>query len=692
MNFLKRFSLFEIFLVITIFSIHLYAAFSDAYNFPNAWFSRDDAYYYFKVAQNITEGHGISFDGINLTNGYHPLWLLVCIPVFYLARFDLILPLRVLLMVMGILNAATAVLIYRLVSTSLSRAVGILAACFWAFNFYIHTTVYEFGLETPLAAFTIVLLLWKLSRFEKQWRTTPLTTRQLVVIGIIAVLAMFSRLDLVFLAFIAGIWVIFRGRPIRFLLPLDITVIFFSMTFSVMTRTGLEAYNILYTASAIEAVFLSLIVKILFLYFFGLYQHPKTKSIQATIRQAFLALTASTIFVAGIYLLLVQIGIGKNFPRSAFVIDWGISIVLILSLRLIAYWFGRKNTQKIAEVSPAADLLIQWKKWLTEGAVYYGIVGGSLALYMLFNQLIFGTTSPVSGQIKRWWGSLPDTVYESPAHNLTSFLGIGYQDTFDAWQPLSKFLLWIAKNTYALYPGADTTDERYYLAMAILVALAVILTVITARTALVKITKMALIPLSTGCAIQIFSYTTSGYGGAKEWYWVSQMILVTLAGSLLIELIIRPLQKIKAVRLTFEFTAIMLGIFLAYGFGSYVTAVMRYNYFPADRPYIEVLPFLEQNTQPGDIIGMTGGGNVGYFIQGRTIVNMDGLINSNDYFHALQNQEASKYLSDHGVNIIFANAQLLSMPPYFGQFEMYLERYNVYGGKGLHYLWNVPKY
>ena len=49
MNFLKRFSLFEIVLIITITSIHLYAAFSDAYNFPNAWFTRDDAYYYFKV-------------------------------------------------------------------------------------------------------------------------------------------------------------------------------------------------------------------------------------------------------------------------------------------------------------------------------------------------------------------------------------------------------------------------------------------------------------------------------------------------------------------------------------------------------------------------------------------------------------------------------------------------------------------
>ncbi len=164
----KQLPIFEIALVTVILSIHLYAAFSDAYNFPNAWFTRDDAYYYFKVAQNITQGLGSTFDGINLTNGYHPLWMLICIPIFALARFDLILPLRILLMVMAIFNAATAVLIYRLVKNNLSHPVAIVTASFWAFNFHIHAIVYELGLETPLAAFAIVLFLYKLSQFEKR--------------------------------------------------------------------------------------------------------------------------------------------------------------------------------------------------------------------------------------------------------------------------------------------------------------------------------------------------------------------------------------------------------------------------------------------------------------------------------------------------------------------------------------------
>jgi hypothetical protein len=71
---------------------------------------------------------------------------------------------------------------------------------------------------------------------------------------------------------------------------------------------------------------------------------------------------------------------------------------------------------------------------------------------------------------------------------------------------------------------------------------------------------------------------------------------------------------------------------------------------------------------------------------------MDGLINSNDYFHALQNMEAPKFLRERGVQIIFASPQMLASPPYYDQFGPYLERYNVYGGKGLLYLLDEPKY
>jgi hypothetical protein len=50
------------------------------------------------------------------------------------------------------------------------------------------------------------------------------------------------------------------------------------------------------------------------------------------------------------------------------------------------------------------------------------------------------------------------------------------------------------------------------------------------------------------------------------------------------------------------------------------------------------------------------------------------------------------YLREHGMTVIFANPRLLAIPPYFGQFAPYLERYSSYGGKDLLYLLEEPKY
>ncbi|GLW92484.1 hypothetical protein [Actinokineospora globicatena] len=42
----------------------------------------DDAFYYFGVAGHIAAGDGSTFNGLDPTNGYHPLWLLILVPVF----------------------------------------------------------------------------------------------------------------------------------------------------------------------------------------------------------------------------------------------------------------------------------------------------------------------------------------------------------------------------------------------------------------------------------------------------------------------------------------------------------------------------------------------------------------------------------------------------------------------------------
>jgi hypothetical protein len=42
----------------------------------------DDAFYYFAIARHIAAGLGPTFDGLAPTNGFHPLWLLLLVPLF----------------------------------------------------------------------------------------------------------------------------------------------------------------------------------------------------------------------------------------------------------------------------------------------------------------------------------------------------------------------------------------------------------------------------------------------------------------------------------------------------------------------------------------------------------------------------------------------------------------------------------
>ena len=42
----------------------------------------DDAFYYLHIARNVAMGKGVSFDGLTPTNGFHPLYLGMFIPLF----------------------------------------------------------------------------------------------------------------------------------------------------------------------------------------------------------------------------------------------------------------------------------------------------------------------------------------------------------------------------------------------------------------------------------------------------------------------------------------------------------------------------------------------------------------------------------------------------------------------------------
>ncbi len=149
---------FEIVIILTVILPHLYAAYSPPASLMN-WYRTDDAYYYFIVARNAAEGHGFTFDLINRTNGFHPLWLFVNIPFFAFSDVDRILPLRIILMVLAALNAATGVVLYRLLKKYFLFGTAALISMVWVLLPAIHQVTAEDGLEAGLNAFALSALL-----------------------------------------------------------------------------------------------------------------------------------------------------------------------------------------------------------------------------------------------------------------------------------------------------------------------------------------------------------------------------------------------------------------------------------------------------------------------------------------------------------------------------------------------------
>ena len=73
----------------------------------------DDSFYYLEVARHVARGDGFTFDGLHPTNGFHPLWLLLLVPICRLFPGEF-LPLRAVILLQAVLLALAAVLLWRI--------------------------------------------------------------------------------------------------------------------------------------------------------------------------------------------------------------------------------------------------------------------------------------------------------------------------------------------------------------------------------------------------------------------------------------------------------------------------------------------------------------------------------------------------------------------------------------------------
>ena len=99
----------------------------------------DDAFYYFKIASHLAIDHRITYDGEQLSNGFHPLWLAVITPFYTVANNGVDFVYRVQWLMFGI-DLLTVVALFHLLQ---KLKTGLLVAFIGTLLFCIHSSFVE---------------------------------------------------------------------------------------------------------------------------------------------------------------------------------------------------------------------------------------------------------------------------------------------------------------------------------------------------------------------------------------------------------------------------------------------------------------------------------------------------------------------------------------------------------------------
>ena len=163
MNSHQRVILFIVIFSLTVQSIYIYRVIAENIFLP------DDAYYYFSLARNISEGNGPKVDTFNNTTGFQPLWGAICICAFALFHNDTLAILS-LLLVSLLAELVTIWLLYQWMSDlALPRMAITLMTCWWALSSQTMLNILN-GMETGLSILFVMAVYYSL-KFRNAWIT-----------------------------------------------------------------------------------------------------------------------------------------------------------------------------------------------------------------------------------------------------------------------------------------------------------------------------------------------------------------------------------------------------------------------------------------------------------------------------------------------------------------------------------------
>ena len=152
----------------------------------------DDFFYYLVLARNAAAGLGPTFDGLDITNGFHPLYLGMLIPLAKIPIQDTAFLIKAGLVILLFFHNATGLVIgYK--TWQISRgAYGWLAALMWLLNpWALIITLY--GVEVPIAVFLWAVIIYLLQTARQ--RDVPLDLGRAFMLGLLLGLTILARTD-----------------------------------------------------------------------------------------------------------------------------------------------------------------------------------------------------------------------------------------------------------------------------------------------------------------------------------------------------------------------------------------------------------------------------------------------------------------------------------------------------------------
>jgi hypothetical protein len=156
----------------------------------------EDGYYYYKIAQNLANGLGPTFDGLHLTNGYHPLWL-VCLALVFSIVHHSDMALNTGIALQAGFMAAAVVLVYFTSRLLCGRLAAVLASLLWVMLTF---RLALGGLEFSLHALTICAVAYVYLRWFG--KSPPARIGPYIALGLLVSLTILARLDTALLAII----------------------------------------------------------------------------------------------------------------------------------------------------------------------------------------------------------------------------------------------------------------------------------------------------------------------------------------------------------------------------------------------------------------------------------------------------------------------------------------------------------